>query len=230
MTEKTPEMESRKEPNLTVLVLEDDGPTLLRFCDAIDADVTLEVCGQCETLGAALSLYKTTKPDVIVTDLKLPDGSGLDLIKTAREDRDDVEIMVISALGDERTVVAAIEAGATGYLLKDADLDDIARSIHQLVDGGSPISASIARFILKRFDNRAVQDEPGPDKPTLTDREVEVLSCIAKGFSYKDVARVLNLSENTVPSHIKNIYRKLEVNSKSEAVFEAVQRGILNLE
>jgi len=146
----------------------------------------------------------------------------------------DTEIMVISALGDEESVISAITVGATGYLLKDAFPTDIATTVRDLVAGHSPISASIARFIVRRTQGVAQNSAEPPRGPALntarlTPREIDILWGIAKGFSYAEIASHLGLSKQTVPGHIKNIYRKLEVHTRSEAVFEAVQQGLIKL-
>jgi DNA-binding NarL/FixJ family response regulator len=127
-------------------------------------------------------------------------------------------------------VISAITVGATGYLLKDAFPTDIAQTVRDLVAGHSPISASIARFIVRRTQNQA-EPPPGPplDTVKLTPREIDILWGIAKGFSYAEIAGHLGLSRQTVPGHIKNIYRKLEVHTRGEAVFEALQQGLIRL-
>jgi len=137
---------------------------------------------------------------------------------------------VISILGDEESVISAITVGATGYLLKDAFPTDIAATVRELVAGHSPISASIARFIVRRTQTQA-EPPPGPPLNTarLTPREIDILWGLAKGFSYAEIASHLGLSRQTVPGHIKSIYRKLEVHTGGEAVFEAVQQGLIRL-
>jgi DNA-binding NarL/FixJ family response regulator len=138
--------------------------------------------------------------------------------------------MVISILGDEESVISAIMVGATGYLLKDAFPTDIAATVHDLVAGHSPISASIARFIVRRTQGQPGRSPSPPLNTTkLTPREIDILWGIAKGFSYADIAGHLGLSRQTVPGHIKSIYRKLEVNTRGEAVFEALQQGLIRL-
>jgi DNA-binding NarL/FixJ family response regulator len=164
-------------------------------------------------------------PDVLLADLQLPDGSGIDVIRWLRQHAPAAEAMVISVFGDESHVVAAIEAGATGYLLKDASAEEIADGIRRLIEGESPISSAIARHLLRRFQPApaAVSERVSP----LTQREGEVLQLIAKGLSYQRIADTLTMSPHTVTTHIKQIYRKLAVNSRGEAVFEAMQLGLL---
>jgi len=125
-------------------------------------------------------------------------------------------------------VVQSIEAGADGYLLKGAEPAEAANAIRSVLDGGAPISPSVAGHILARMRGRD-SVPPGASGPTLSPREIAVLTDLAKGFRYKEVARLQGISPNTVGDHVKSIYRKLAVSSRSEAVFEAVQAGLIRL-
>jgi DNA-binding NarL/FixJ family response regulator len=217
---------------IAILLVEDDPPTLWRLQDAL-VKAGFDVAAAA-SLGEARSSLATRTPKVLLTDLQLPDGHGIDLIREVRTRFPNVDIMVISALGDEETVISAITVGATGYILKDAFPTDIAATVRELVAGHSPISASIARFIVRRTQAQsATQAEPSPglelNTAKLTPREIDILWGIAKGFSYAEIADHLGMSKQTVPSHIKNIYRKLEVHTRGEAVFEAVQQGLIKL-
>jgi DNA-binding NarL/FixJ family response regulator len=136
--------------------------------------------------------------------------------------------MVITAFGDEKTVIAAIEAGASGYLLKDGSSAEVGEALLELVGGGSPISPSIARHVLRRLQRE--NEAPAEDAPRLTEREHEILSLIAKGFSFPEIAGLLSISAHTVTTHVRHIYEKLEVSSRSSAVYEAVQLGLIRLE
>jgi DNA-binding NarL/FixJ family response regulator len=170
--------------------------------------------------------------DVLIVDLGLPDGSGIDIIAAAHEKWPSCNIMVSTTFGDELHVMQSLTAGATGYLLKDSNphnmLDEI-RSIHA---GGSPISPLIARKILLRF-----RDAPQPAQPpatieaaqqtSLSQREMEVLEYITKGFTSVEIAALMSVSHHTVSTFVRRIYAKLEVNSKAEAIFEANSRGLL---
>src|SRR4051794_39035647 len=231
-----PSQDGRAGDIISVLLVEDDAPTRWRLHDALTA-ASFEVISAA-TLAearAALGTADGASPDraapkVLLTDLQLPDGHGTELIREVRQRFPDTEIMVISILGDEESVISAITVGATGYLLKDAFPTDIAATVRDLVAGHSPISASIARFIVRRTQNNP-EPPPGPALNTakLTPREIDILWGIAKGFSYAEIAGHLGLSRQTVPGHIKSIYRKLEVHTRGEAVFEAVQQGLIRL-
>jgi len=214
--------------DISILLVEDDPPTNWRLKDALEkAGFDVEAA---MTLAEARASLQKRKPRVLLTDLQLPDGHGVELIRETRARLPDTEIMVISILGDEESVISAITVGATGYILKDAFPTDIAATVRELVAGHSPISASIARFIVRRTQG-AAEPPPGTQLNTakLTPREIDILWGIAKGFSYAEIAEHLGMSKQTVPGHIKSIYRKLEVHTRGEAVFEALQQGLIKL-
>lgn len=217
-----------------VLLVEDDEVLRQRLGRIIDEHVSLELAESTGDVAGAISWLENNRPDVLLVDLGLPDGHGTGIIRFAKKKDPSIESMVISVFADEHNVVSAIKAGATGYLLKDSDRDHIAESILDLINGNSPISAAIARHVLKQFasSHSTAQSDPSidaTDVPQLTPREDEVLQCIARGFKYNEVADMLDMSVHTVRSHIKHIYRKLEVGSRSEAVYEAVKLGIVTL-
>ena len=216
---------------LRILLVEDEAHTRHMLEQAINAHAQCHVMAAVGTLKDALKILETSQPDVLLVDLGLPDGDGTDLIRDIYRRGYSTEVMVITVFGDERHVIRAIEAGATGYILKDAMTDDICTSIMQLVDGGSPISAPIARHLLGRFRETS-QENPNDGAagiPALTRREQEVLSQLARGFSFPEISEILSISPHTVASHVKHIYRKLSVRSRSEAVYEAMQLGLIDI-
>ncbi len=213
----------------TVTLIEDDVAMRRHFAESLAEDEEFHVLAACGSCADAKSAMASEMPDVLVTDLRLPDGHGFDLIELARRELPETEIMVVSVLGDETTVVKAITLGASGYLLKDASPIDVRDAVRNLKAGRSPISTSIARYIVKSIQARTAGDPSQPAPVSLTERERDILWAIAKGFSYKEIARNLEMSHHTVPTHIKNIYRKLEVHSRGEAVFEALQSGLIAL-
>jgi DNA-binding NarL/FixJ family response regulator len=213
----------------SVLLVEDDEVTRARLARAIETHPELRLSGTAGSCREAIAALGREAPDVLLTDLGLPDGNGIDLIREVRRRELATESMAITIFGDERHVVAAVEAGATGYLLKDGSSDYVTESILQLLAGGSPISPPIARHLLTRF-----RDEGSPPKgmerepvPSLTEREREVLLYLVKGFTGPEIGGFLGISGHTVASHVKNIYRKLEVRSRGEAVYEAMQLGLV---
>ena len=218
----------------SVVLLEDEKPTRERLAALIAEHPKLQLLGEADSCACARQLLNEFSPDVLLADIGLPDGSGIDIIREAQHKLPEMEAMVLTVFGDEQSVVAALEAGATGYLLKDHCFDQVGDSVVALMHGESMISPKVARFLLKRFvplaqDGGEAIGSSCPDR-SLTDRECEVLGLIAKGYSYNEVGESLKLSTNTIRAHIRNIYRKLAVKSRSEAVFEAAQLGLIQID
>lgn len=217
---------------ITVMVVEDDPAFLNRFCGIVAQSQELSLLAAVGDLASARNAIARQAPDVLLTDLGLPDGSGVELIRETAARHPATDIMVISVFGDEEHVLASIEAGATGYMLKDSLPEEFVGLIAELRAGGSPISPVIARKLLKRFQPRkeAALDPapvPNPESAGLTPRESEVLALVAKGFSFGEIARLLQVSPHTITAHVKKIYQKLAVHSRGEAVYEAGKMGLL---
>lgn len=210
---------------LRILLLEDDQALRERFARIIEQWPGGTLVAACSSLRQALNVLQTTRVDLLMADLNLPDGHGIQAIRELRRLHDNADAMVISALADENNVLDAIEAGAVGYLLKDAESFELIEAIEELQAGRSPISSSIARVLVRRMSKAAPE---GPT-PNLTPREMDILRGIAKGLTYAELGDWLGISRQTVPVHIKNIYRKLAVNNRSEAVYEANRWGLLRL-
>ncbi len=225
-----------------VLVVEDDIAMRDFFAASVSRHERLHMLAAVGSLAEARPwLEADAEPvDVLLVDLGLPDGSGLELIRLARRRHPACEALVISMFGDEENVLASIEAGALGYIHKDATPDDIDQTILEMKAGASPISPMIARRVLSKYRSQqaqAVLPKPEPLPPVevasparglLSNREQEVLELIARGFSYAEIARLKSVSVHTVQTHIKNLYGKLAVHSKSEAVYEATRMGLLS--
>jgi DNA-binding NarL/FixJ family response regulator len=212
-----------------ILIVEDDEPTRERLERAIAAHEELEVAAAVGTCREALLALRRDAPEVMLADLALPDGNGIELIRAARTLSSDILSMVVTVFGDEKSVLGAIEAGARGYLLKDASVEGVATAILQLLAGGSPITPAIAQHLILRFQEAAPLEARAPG-PVLSQREHEVLELVVKGFTFAEIAKLLALSPHTVGTFVRRIYRKLEVRSRGEAVFEALQLGIVKLD
>jgi DNA-binding NarL/FixJ family response regulator len=214
-----------------VLLVEDDTHTRTRLARVVDAHPQLRLLGDAGTCADARRLLERVRPEVLLTDLDLPDGDGIGLIREARTRLPDLLPLVITVFGDEQHVVGALEAGALGYLLKDGSADYIGASILEMIAGGSPISPPIARYLLRRFRaDGTTTPRPEDAAPRLSEREHEVLALIVKGFAYGEIAELLGVSTHTVTTHVRGIYRKLEVHSRGEAVYEALQLGIVKVD
>ena len=213
-----------------IAILEDDPNVALHFREIIAPAADLELVGTADCLAGAAELI-AGRPDLLLSDIGLPDGSGLTFIPALRAALPACKVLVITAFGDRDTVVAALNAGADGYLLKDSGPDTILDGIRATLDGGAPISASAAVYLLERLRG-AAPGTPGvaaPDAERLTPREIELLELFSRGQSYKLASRALGISPLTVGNHVKSIYRKLQVHSRGEAVYEAVRRKQLSL-
>lgn len=210
-----------------VLLVEDDVPTREWLAEVLSAAGEPRLAHACGTVQDALDWMRSGKPaDIVLTDLGLPDGSGLEVIREACR-TPGREVLVLSIFGDEANVLAAIDAGAGGYLLKDGSMDSICDHLRSLRAGGSPLSPRIARTLIRRTRSPSVAAignilPPGPE--LLSERELEVLTGIGKGFSYAEVADTLKITTNTVRTHIRRIYEKLSVNSRTEALYEYNRR------
>lgn len=211
-------------------IVEDD-PVIRQHLGRIFAtapDFVLE--GEAGSLAEGRELIRRPL-DLLVLDLGLEDGSGLDLIGEALACAPPPRILVLTVFGDETSVMSALARGADGYLLKDSADDDLIDHVRQTLNGGSPISASVAAYLLRHLRNQTVPEPEAPheslEDANLTTRELELLQLLAKGLSNKEVALALEISHYTVGDHIKAIYRKLAVRSRGEAVFEAVHRGLI---
>src|SRR6201999_3923337 len=202
----------------TVLIVEDDLRLRESFVQAVSGAADLRLVGAADDLPEGLRWLDAMQPDVLLVAIGLPSGSGLELIRHAAKRSPQCNVMVITVFAEEQLVVDCIEAGATGYLLKGSSHQDIAAQIRLRVAGGTPISPTIARRLLGRFTASRNSSE---NSPSLSTQELAVLSMSAKGYSYDEIAPLLKLSRHTVETYVKRIYRKLQVHSKTAAVYEA---------
>jgi DNA-binding NarL/FixJ family response regulator len=214
---------------IAVALVEDDADMRERFARVIRAEPTLRFAFGAATAGELLGWFEAHPVDVLLVDLGLPDRPGLDVIRRCRSLQPRCAVMVITMFGDEANMMSAFEAGAAGYLLKDGTEADLAAHVLSLHAGGSPMSPIIARQLLERWRARPPEPPAAFESPgdTLSPRESEVLDLVSRGFTYPEVAKRLALSVSTIQSHVRNIYAKLDVHNRTEAVFEARQLGLL---
>ena len=217
---------------IRVGIVEDDPRVNQALGAAVNLAADMQLAWSETTRAAALAALAHSPVDVLLVDLGLPDGSGIDVIREAHERLPRCDVMVCTIFGDEAHVLQSIEAGAHGYLLKDSPSGTIAEEIRLLRAGGSPISPLIARLVLGRLRPAlpvAGPAEPHDGKPgvSMSRRETEVLELITKGFTYEEIARKLGVTRHTVQTFVRRIYAKLEVGSKIEAINAARQQGLL---
>jgi len=221
-----------------VLVVEDDPLTQARLRDVLmSLGYTRDALLFAGDIAQAKALVAEQPFALALIDVGLPDGNGINLIRTLHERDPALPILVISTWSTEQVIVAALQAGATGYVLKERDELEISLSIRSALRGGAPIDPFVAKRILELIGKGGsllakpvaqAQTEKGGDGSPLTPREIEILSLVSKGLTNREIAEVLALSKLTVGCHIRNIYKKLAVKSRTQAVFEARSYGLLS--
>jgi DNA-binding NarL/FixJ family response regulator len=214
------------------VVLVDDDEFMRRvIAQELLSDLRIQLEAQAGSVRDGRRLLATHQFDVLMVDLRLGDGSGFDLIREARKLNRHCEIIVISALEDDAHVIHSFELGATGYLLKHAWLQSFAQAVLHVVNGGAVITPKLTRRLLSRMNLQPAEEPTVPEAPsrevTLTAREREVLRCVARGCVSKEISLRLGISGQTVNAHIKNIYKKLHVHSRAQAVSLATHTGQL---
>lgn len=239
---------NQSNPPVDVILIEDDPATQDRLAHIIRSSPTLNLLGTASNAQEGYDLLFMTNPQVVLVDLGLPDSSGIEIIRWVSQNKPQMETLVITAFGDEYHVIRSLEAGASGYLLKDYSAEEIAEHIVEVHAGGSPISPMIARQLLNRIQSDSHTNNPsggltygqvtppsdpekhsktGKSEVALTDRELMVIRQVAKGFNTLEIGVQLGISSHTVATHVKRIYRKLQVSNRAEAVFEASASGLL---
>jgi DNA-binding NarL/FixJ family response regulator len=207
---------------IRVVLIEDQRRTREGLVSLISGSPGMQVVGQYESGEAALARAVADRPDVVLSDLGLPDISGIEVVSQLRELLPDTPILVLTIHGEDQYVFDALCAGACGYLLKDVEPARLLTAIRELHAGGAPMSPEVARRVVLMFQKFA---PPKPDAQQLSKREVEVLQLLAEGHSYKTTADKLNVSVDAIRFHVRNIYDQLHVHSKSEAVVKALKSG-----
>jgi DNA-binding NarL/FixJ family response regulator len=170
------------------------------------------------------SADRNSTPDVVLLDLNLPGMSGIEAIPWFKQYVPNTHLIILSQSDKEADVLEAIAAGAAGYLLKNASLDEITDGIRTVIDGGAKLDSSIAKYILTALQNKPQQNL---ETITLSDREMDVLTLIGEGFLKKEISERLNISMPTVATHVRHIYEKLEVQNAPAAISKAFRAGIL---
>jgi NarL family two-component system response regulator LiaR len=210
------------------ILIVDDHAVVRRGIQALLATETdLEVIGEGQDGLEAAALYDQLKPDLMLLDLLMPKMSGIEAIQLIKEKDPDAKILVLTSFAADDQVFPAIKAGALGYLLKDTDPEDLVRAIHQVYQGESFLSPSIARKVLEEVFHPS--EKPLSPDP-LTKREIEVLQVLAKGKSNREIGERLSITEATVRTHVSNILAKLHLASRTEAALYALKEGMADLE
>ncbi len=211
---------------ISVAIVEDNPNFLATFEAVARSSPELTLVGCAASFQTGLALIDQHQADVFLVDLNLPDGSGIDLIRHIKQRHASAQVMVVTVFGDLAHVLPALQAGAVGYLLKDSLPSDMVAQIGVIARGGSPISPAVARAVLSHFGAFETPTPPlvSDAVNSLTKKEAEVLRLAARGYTYKEVARHMNLSNFTVHTYVKRAFEKLQVNSKTRAI-EAARSG-----
>lgn len=206
----------------TVIIYEDKDDLRSGICQLLAETDDFTMIGNYENCSKVAEQVKQLEPDVILMDIDMPEVSGIDAVKRIREFNRKVHIIMLTVFEDNQHVLDAVCAGASGYLLKKSIPEKLVDSIHEVLQGGAPMSPTVAKMIIA-----SMQQNKNADKYDLTDREKEVLHLLSKGNSYKMMAASLFISIETIRSHIKRIYEKLQVHSQTEAVSKAFNEKLI---
>lgn len=210
---------------ISILLFEDNKSlrgSLIRYFDSSE-EVT--IVGAYENANEVVANVRKHKPDVVLMDIQMPGLSGIEALQRIKAPYPQTRVLIHTVFEDEHRIFSAICAGASGYVLKSPDPDELFRAIKDVHQGGAHMSAGIAAKVLHMFQHQFVQAQPA--YVALTAREKEVLTCMVKGMSYKMIADACVISFNTVHHHIKHIYEKLHVNSAPEAVAKAIAQKLV---
>jgi DNA-binding NarL/FixJ family response regulator len=221
----------RPEP-IRVLIVDDHALFRRGLEMVLDEEDDIELVGQASNGAEATQRAAESLPDVVLMDIRMPKSSGIVACRAMKEAAPSSKIVMLTISDEEEDLFEAIRAGASGYLLKDIPLDEVAEAVRAVYGGQSLISPSMAGKLLTEFATLARRNEEEPPQqqlpaPKLTEREMEVLKLVAKGMNNRDIAKELFISENTVKNHVRNILEKLQIHSRMEAVMIALRDKLI---
>ena len=228
----TPDQDGRTDGDAIRVMICDDHALFRRgLIMVLESEEGMDVVGEAEDGEEAIQKAEQLAPDVVLMDVRMPKVSGIAATRAIADVIPTAKILMLTVSDEEDDLYDAIKAGATGYLLKEISIEEVASAIRSVVSGQSLISPSMASKLLTEFTNLAKKADERQAVPTprLTDRELEVLQLVAQGMSNREIAGDLYISENTVKNHVRNILEKLHLHSRMEAVVYAVREKLLDI-
>ena len=206
---------------IKVAIIEDNHTLRRSLCNLVNQSEGMLCVASLENLLNVVSDLRKPLPDIVLMDIGLPNISGIEGVRTVKENYDKIQVLMFTVFEDDEKIFEAIKAGASGYLLKKSSPEEIIDAIRSLYDGGAPMSANIARRVIESFQQHTLDTK---EDYQLTTRESEILHSLIEGMSYKKLAEKYFISISTVRTHIRHIYEKLHVNSKSQAVAKILKK------
>ncbi len=211
---------------IRVVIADDHAVVRKGMRDLLEDEGDLVVVGEAGDGQQAADLALSLRPDVVLMDVRMPVLTGVEATRRIHADAPQIKVLVLSAYDDQPYVVALLEAGAKGYVLKTAEGDDIVRAVRDVYHGRMALDPSIMSAVVDRAMGRG---ERGPETPPPSERELEVLQLAARGLTNKQIGVSLNISDRTVQNHLQNVFEKLQVRSRTEAVTAALRSGLIGL-
>jgi len=209
------------------ILIADDHPVVREGLFAmLSREVDFDVIGEAKDGVEAVNKAKELSPDVVLMDLRMPEMDGVEAMRQIKSEMPDVKFIILTTYSDDEYIFSGIEAGARAYLLKDAPREDLFKAIRAVHRGESLIQPVVASKLLDRFSELSRRTPSGDE---LSSRELEILCLMAKGAANKEISAQLNIAQSTVKTHISNIFQKLGVNDRTEAVTQAIKKGIIRL-
>jgi DNA-binding NarL/FixJ family response regulator len=214
---------------IRVLVVDDQELFRRGLTMLLNVETDIEVVGEAADGASAVQLATDMAPDVVLMDVRMPKQTGIEACTAIKDAAPNARIIMLTVSDEEADLYEAVKNGASGYLLKDSSIDEVAQAVRVVADGQSLISPSMAIKLLDEFKQMSRTDRSSVPTPRLTDRELEVLRLVAQGLNNREIAKQLFISENTVKNHVRNILEKLQLHSRMEAVMYAVREKLLDI-
>ncbi|MCW5879469.1 MAG: response regulator transcription factor [Anaerolineae bacterium] len=216
-------------PKIRIMIVDDHPIVREGLVSVLKRDEEFEIVGEAPDGRTAVKRAVSLKPDLILMDLRMPEMGGVEAMKEIRAAAPDIKFLVLTTYDTDEHIVGALEAGASGYLLKDAPRDDLFNAIRTVARGDALLQPRVAARLLQHMTGQTQRGNVNNGEEDLSPREIEVLQLVARGYANKEIAARLTITEATVKTHLAHIFQKLGVNDRTEAVTTAVQRNIIRL-